>query len=251
MSFFPEPIASWKLFPELEKKYTDSYIQYVLGFISRVANNNVFLIDYKKHKIFVSEVQRYSIAGGLNELMKKEDVANLYNDILLDSEKEWLFKMIEEAFKIFRKYNKLGIGTELELSYDVKGKSVHDREVVLHYRLIPYQYDDNGNLWLAFCIITTLPLTHKTAKASIECLKTCERYDFIDNEFVLSDYRPFTRIEIAILGYLADGYMLKQIADKIGMSLRFVEQRKKDVLEKLGATTQAAAVYKAMNMGLI
>jgi DNA-binding CsgD family transcriptional regulator len=208
------------------------------------------MFDYEKQKFISSNIHKYSVSGLSNELIKKEG-ADAYNYILSDSEKQWLFKMNEEAFKIFRKYRDLELATELELSYDLTGKNMYDREVTLHHRLVPYQFDDNGNLWLAFCIVSALPLTQKNTKACIECDKTGERYDFVNGKFVLSDYKPLTRIEIAILGYFADGLILKQISEKVGMSLRSVEHKKKALLEKLGAPTQAAAVYKAMNMGLI
>ncbi|MCL2683515.1 MAG: helix-turn-helix transcriptional regulator [Bacteroidales bacterium] len=208
------------------------------------------MVDFHKREIIIGSLSGKILAGIPASLVRKEGF-KVYDKILSKAEKRWLLKMNSKANEIFRSYSDPEMRMELVLSYDLKAKAPDGREVILHHRLVPYQFDDNGNLWLALCTISALPLTNKLTKASIECIKTGERYDYVDDEFVSSEYKTLTEDEISILGYLADGVALKQIGEKIGISLRAVERKKQSALGKLGAPTQASAVYRAKSIGLI
>jgi DNA-binding CsgD family transcriptional regulator len=208
------------------------------------------MVDYRKQEIIVGNFSGQKLAGFPAALIRKEGL-KIYDKILAKGEKWWLLKMNREAYKIFHQHNDLETRMELVLSFDLKSKKPDGKEIILHHRLVPYEFDDNGNVWLALCAVSALPLTHKTTKACIECMKTGKRYDFVDNKFVPSNYKSLIEDEISILSYLAEGIPIKQIAEKISLSLRAVERKKQSALEKLNAPTQAAAVYKAKGMGLI
>ena len=222
----------------------------MLGYVSRAINTCLYLVDFREQRIILGNLSGHTIAGFPTEMIRKEGL-NIYNKVMPESEKLWWSEMIPKAHKIFDSYEDCDARMELVLSCDLIGKTPSGREVNFHHRIVPYQLDDDGNLWMVICAISPLPLTHKTTKACIDCFKTGERYDYIDGKFVLSEHRHLTEEEVVILGHLADGIPIKAISDKIGLSLRVTERKKKNALDKLGAATQAAAVYRAKNMGLI
>jgi DNA-binding CsgD family transcriptional regulator len=208
------------------------------------------MIDFHEEQVVVGNLTGHTVAGFPIEVVKREGL-NFTDKILPESEKEWVQNMNNEAYKIFSKYDDFETRMTIVFSHDLQAKTPNGREITLHHRLVPYLLDENGNLWLALCTISAVPLTHKATKACIDCGETGERYDYIGGKFVLSQHKHLTEEEVAILGHLADGIAIKQISAKVGMSLRAVERKKKDALSKLGAHTQAAAVYRAKNMGLI
>jgi len=236
------------------KKVKDSHCldqtKCMLGYIGRATNSYVCVIDFQKEEIIVNCLEGFTIAGFPTEVIRKGSI-EFYNKILSDNEKEWLKTMTTEAGKILLGYDDFEMRMELVFSFDLLAINPNGTEVTLHHRLVPYQLDKEGNIWLSVCCVSALSLTYKTAKACIDCVKTGERYDFVDGKFVPSRHRQLVEDEIAILGYLAQGVAMKQISGHLGMSLRAVERKKKEALDKLGAQTQAAAVYRAKDMGLI
>jgi len=241
---------NWKISKEAERHYSTKHLEDTLGFFNRLTHSNVFMADYYKQRLLVGPSSVPSITGYSWDFIRKEGF-KFYQIILSEKEQDMLQKIDTEIFKLFNKYSDFEDKMSLEISYDVMVKHKNDREFMMCHRLIPYQLCDNGNLWLAMCIVSTNSIVQKTTRACVENHRTKERFDFVNKKFVPSDYKCLSIDEMAILGYLAEGVVMKQISEKMGTSLRIVERKKRDALNKLGAPTQAAAVYKAKTMGLI
>jgi len=222
----------------------------LLGYVSRAINLDLCMFDFQENRIIIGNLTGHTIAGLPIETIRKEGV-NIYGRILSDGEMELAKNIMNEAYKFFTKCDDLATRMELVFSWSLQVNTRNGREITLNHRLVPYKLDDNGDLWLALCSISTLPLTYKITKACIDCVKTGERYDYIDGKFIRSQHKYLTEEELSILGYLADGLAIKQISVKMGLCQRMIERKKKEALDKLGAHTQAAAVYRAIRMGLI
>jgi len=235
---------------KIKKKHGKNDTKCLLGHVGLAVNCYICLIDFHEEKVIVGNLAGHTVAGLPVELIRKEGL-KLSDKILPESEREWLKNMDIEARKIFAQYDDFDTRLEFVFSHDLQAKTPSGREITLYHRLVPYQLDENGDLWLAVCAVSAMPLTHKATKACIDSVRTGERYDYIDGKYILSEHKHLTEEEIEILAHLADGIAIKQISAKIGISLRAVERKKKVALTKLGAHTQAAAVYRAKSMGLI
>ena len=244
------PKKHLKICKKIQKSHCLDRTKCMLGYVSRANNTCLYMVDFHEYKIILGNLSKHTFAGFPAELVRKEGL-NIYNKILPKSEKEWFQKMINSADAIFSKYEDIETRMEVVFSYDLVCKTPGGRLLTLHHRLVPYQLDQEGNLWIGLCAVSPLPLTHKPMKACVECVKTGERFDYVDEKFVLSEQKYLTEEEIEILGHLADGLAMKQISAEMGISARLTERKKKEALDKLGAATQAAAVYRAKNMGLI
>ena len=235
---------------KVKKEQHLAHAKCMLGYISRAINTPIYMVDVQKRQVIMSNLAGHTVAGLPVEAVRRDGL-KFYDKILSDSEKEWKQKMQVAADKVIAKNYDSDLHMDFVFSYDLQANTPNGREVTLHHRFVPYQRDEDEKLWLGLCAISALPLTCKTSKACLDCVETGERYDYIDDKFVLSPHKHLTEEEIAILGYLADGVALKQISAKVDLSLRVVERKKKEALDKLNAPTQAAAVYKAKSMGLI
>ena len=250
MKFNVHPNHEWKISQEAERAHNVKYLEDTLGFFNRIMHSCVYMVDYYKQKLIVGTTSVPTITGYPRDLIKKEGF-KIYNRVCTEHERETLQKMDAEAHKLFDRYDNFEDRLGIELSYDIVAKNKTGREFTLYHRLVPFKLCDNGNMWLALCLISTNSLVQKTTRACIQNHITGETFDFIDGKFVLSKQKCLTDDEVAILGYLADGVLLKQISKKMGISLRTVSQKEKSAFDKLGVCTQASAVYKAKDMGLI
>ena len=244
------PKRHTKICNNLRKTHCLDSTKCMLGFVNRAINFGLYMIDYREKKLIIGNLPGHVIAGLPVEMFNKRGI-KIYDNILSKDEMKWAHQVYAQAQKVFDLYDDYETRMELVFSYDLVSVTPSGRQITLRHRVVPYQLDENGYMWLALCTVSTSLLTHKTTKACIDCIKTGERYDYVDDKFVLSQHKYLVEDEISILGYLADGMAMKQISVAMDLSLRVVERKKKDALEKLGAATQAAAVYKAKGMGLI
>ncbi len=62
---------------------------------------------------------------------------------------------------------------------------------------------------------------------------------------------PLTSREIAVLRLIAEGYANKEIAQKLGVSVRTVKFYGTSIYAKLGVRGRTQAIYKAKELGLL
>lgn len=60
-----------------------------------------------------------------------------------------------------------------------------------------------------------------------------------------------TEAELEVLRLMRDGYLMKQIADEIGVSLGAIKQRLKNAKAKLGAKTSSQAIALSLEYGIL
>jgi DNA-binding CsgD family transcriptional regulator len=245
------PKKTWKISSDANLVFSEQHIQRLLGFLSRLMNTSVYMIDCREQKLYVGNTPKPTISGYPKEFIRKESL-RIYDKILCEGEKQRLDEISQEAFNIFHKYDNLEVREQLEFTYELKGKTITEREVSYCYRLTPFRLDGNGNLWLALCVVSTQPcITLRNTKASIGSFATGERFDYVDGKFAVSKLKSLLQDEVAILGYLAEGYLVKQITEELGIPQRTIERKLTDIYSKLKVRTQAAAVFRAKDMGLI
>ena len=231
------------------RKFSDKRVEYRLGFFNRLMNTCVYMIDYRTRKLIFADVPCPTISGFSRDILKQEGF-NIYAKILPPDELQWLQKMQEESQRIYFNYSiEERIG--LDFYYDLMMTGKGGQSVPIYQRIVPYRLCNAGNIWLALSVISAVPFTYKTTKACIDNHVTGERYDFIDDKFVLSKRKHLTQDEVTILRYLASGFSLKDAATEIGTKYRTALQKETSAFRKLGVTTQAAAVYRANTQGLL
>jgi len=250
MRFNPLPEEEWNIARTTERDFSLKRIKSTLDFFSRIQNTCVYMVDYRAQRLILGNVAKPTICGHSIETIKA-DGFNIYLKILSKNEQQWLAKMTEQAFVIFNDYKNVEDRFALEFSYDLTAKTKCGNVVTLYHRLVPYQLCDNGNMWLALCVVSEVSLVEKMTKACIENHVTGEKFDYINNKFVRRKGKFLTQDETAILQYLADGFLLKQIGKEMGISERTVLEKEKSAFKKLGVCTQAAATHKATKLGLI
>jgi DNA-binding CsgD family transcriptional regulator len=116
------------------------------------------------------------------------------------------------------------------------------------------ELDESGNLWLALSIIDISPSQDQEGiKSSLINIRTGKIITFIDKDHSKrSAPTPLlSKREGQILKMVKEGFLSKEISDKLGISLHTVNTHRQRVLEKLQANNSMEAIVFASKLGLI
>ena len=112
--------------------------------------------------------------------------------------------------------------------------------------------DTCGNLWLALSILDISPNQkniHEGVKSQLLNFKTGKIISFAEsNEYLIN---TLTKREIEIIKLVKDGFLSKEISDKLTISLHTVNTHRQRILEKLDVNNSIEAVVLASKLGLI
>ena len=239
----------WHITKEMFRAHNSKRINETLSLFNRACEGNFYMTDYYNEKLLIGDSTHSTFSGYSRSLVEKEGF-NFYNRILNPDEMAWWEKMSAEASKIL--YNCPGVQRKnLEFSYDLIATTIDGGEMILRYNLVPFQFDNNWNMWLGLIFCSQLFARPVGPKATIDNFKTGEKFEYINGEFVPSEIKALTNEEISILKWIAGGISGKNMCDLLNISERSLRRREQNAFSKLNANTPAAAVYKAVSLGII
>lgn len=114
------------------------------------------------------------------------------------------------------------------------------------------ELDTLGNLWLALSIFDISPNQKNTdngSKSELLNFRTGKIIPFAESKDEITN--RLTKREIEILKLVKDGFLSKEISDKLAISLHTVNTHRQRVLEKLRVDNSIEAVMLASKLGLI
>ena len=116
------------------------------------------------------------------------------------------------------------------------------------------ELDSRGNLWLTLSTIDISP--NQDVDGNIKCqllnFRTGKIIDFKEEPKPRETISVLlSQREIQILKLVKDGYLSKEISDKLAISIHTVNTHRQRLLEKLGANNSMEAVVFASKLGLV
>lgn len=237
---FDESLLDYKLF--------DRHIPF-LHQLDEIGNTAVSVFDlYRRKHVYTSERYRSKLGvhtgqeplveSGLEAIMHPEDMESMivsgyyFMKLVLTSlrDKAREYRLIQD-FRIMD-----GTGGWLR---------VVEQHLVL-------ETDPDGRIWLSLSLVDASPdqdslqphrarLVHKTTGGVIE----------LPADVGSDDTESLSKREKEILSLIAEGYISKQIADKLYVSVHTVNTHRQNILEKLNAVNTAAAIRYASELGIL
>jgi DNA-binding CsgD family transcriptional regulator len=250
MKLEPHIQKPWKISKESKRLYCPKNIEKALGFFSRVSQSNFYLVDYYEQKLFTGKTMMPPVPFNFSKEIFEKEGFDLYKRFVSKDELKWFTQINEEAHKVLYSYPEAE-RWNLEFFYDLIAKTPNREEIILRHKLVVYELDKNGNLWLELCHITPSSFMSMVSKACIVNIRTGERFDFIDGKFVASTIATLTPEEIMILTHMAKDMPNKQIAGALKISESNLKRKRLALFDKLGVKTPAAAIYKATMLKII
>ncbi|MBJ7429265.1 MAG: response regulator transcription factor, partial [Bacteroidia bacterium] len=116
------------------------------------------------------------------------------------------------------------------------------------------ELDKFGNLWLTLSTIDISPNQDIDGKikSQLQNFKTGKIVAFLEETKIQETASVLlSQREILILQMVKDGYLSKEISDKLDISVHTVNTHRRKVLGKLGANNSMEAIVFASKLGLL
>lgn len=122
----------------------------------------------------------------------------------------------------------------------------------MNHKLIPIRITEEGELWLALCIVS-LSISKNKKLAIAKNIKDRKQFIYCNNSksWIQSALPQLTEKEKEVLQLACQGYTNQQIAEKISLNINTVKFHKRNIFEKLNTTNCTESILKASHWGLL
>ena len=224
------------------------YIEAVQAF-AQTTYQTTYIIDYfKKNFLFVSDNPLF-LCGHTAEEVRQMGYS-FYIDRVPQEEQPMLTELNMAGFKAFDE-TPAEDKMRCVMSYDFHVLT-GDRRLLINHKITPLVLNAQGQVWLAVCTVSLS--SHKEAGHILFRVLGSSRH----REYSLESHRWKDREAVTlkpeekeILTLSAQGYTMKEIADRICRSVDTVKFYRRQLFERLDVANITEALSFATNYGLI
>ncbi len=209
-----------------------------------------FIFDFLNLKYLYISDNANDMMGINIELVDKLGVVKFMQEFIHPDDTIYCDSMISQ----FMDYAKTQSSDHIKnlralLSYRIKKKDGQYTRVLEQNSIVKVSH--TGDVLMNFGSVSIMPLipnSMSTAGAIID-ISSGEQIMLLDDK--TKEIPHLTKREKQIVGLIATGYMNKEIANKLYISLRTVETHRKNVIKKLEVKSPFELIWKAIQLNLI
>ncbi len=233
----------------LERKFDEKTLKEMLRPFNQHRGGSYFFVDFYSKKMILDMPNEMVLCGQPKETLE-EPGFDFLSKILNKKDLNWLNQMWKEYQKMFLKVDE-NKRKDFLLLYDLNVKMGGGCKRILHYKIVPYQLCNRGNLWLALVCVSQSLSTGENNACMLN-LETKKRYDFKNNIFEESDIAMLNPYELSVLDMFARGMLESAVREQLeGMAHSTYHDLRGKLFKKLEVFTPAEAVLRAYQLGLI
>lgn len=217
--------------------------------LAEVNNSAITVFDLaKKQHIYTSYNFAEMFGYDLSEIEKQ---GNQYFDSRVHPDD--LIEMMKNGIAIIKFYSQLPIeikpNCKFVTEYRVLGKGEKYIRVIEQHQSL--ELDKKGNIWLTLGVIDISPDQSKFEKAK------CQIYNYktgevFKNVFESEEEKPkLSSRETEVLQLVKDGFLSKEISEKLSISVHTVNTHRQRILKRLGANNSLEAIAYASKYSLV
>lgn len=141
-----------------------------------------------------------------------------------------------------------------KIRYDFRIKNKQGDYTRILHQMVILQHDDEGNLLKSFGVHTDISHLKKTGKPLLSFIGLEDAPSYVDvnikKKFIPVSER-LTKREKEIVKLMIEGHQSKSIAQHLHISPATVDKHRKNMLQRMGASTTAQLIARAINEGWI
>lgn len=250
LSDFFEPVENIKYIGSDNYRNVANYL-HALNSITKICDMSYYIIDYYKKSFYYVSSNPLFLSGYTKEEVQEMGY-DFYTMCIPDEDLRLLLELNIAGFDFFYNLPEKRRGNGY-ISYDFRLRHKVNRSLIMiNHKLTPLLFNDDGNIWMALCLVTLSPRT-EAGDVHIFMQDESARYnlDLRLKKFVKVEHKELTKKEIEVLGYVALGHNSTFIAQKLFISESTVKNHKTNIFKKLNAKSGAEAVFYASKRGII
>lgn len=203
---------------------------------------------YKQDLLFVSAKMKQLFGLVLEQDTLTAD--SPFCDFLPEEEQQIHIEILEKAFELlysFPKEERL----EWSLSYNFNIRNGNKRRLV-HLKMTPLNLTPEGKAWLVLCSFS-ISSRKEPWNPTFRHFQHPDYYNYSikKHRWYYKEGLELTSTEKEILILSSQGYIMKEIADKLGKNDSTIKFYKRQLFEKMGAKNITEAVFTALNDDLL
>jgi DNA-binding CsgD family transcriptional regulator len=217
--------------------------------MAEVENSSIAVFDlYRKEFVSIrskyreyvnadqAEAQKYGPAYYIS-IMHPDD-----GPIVLDTYKkafEFTFNLPVEEKKDYKTIFNFRLGYQ--------GKYFHFVQ-----QIVTLELTRNGKIWLGLALSDMLPENEKFEKVNRRVINLHNgKYYLFNEDDRDNNWQSLSARELEVLGLVSKGFISKEIADRLFISVNTVNNHRQNILEKIKASNTNEAIRYARNLGLL
>ena len=224
------------------------YIETAKAF-AQTTYQSIYIIDYfKKSFLYVSDNPIFLCGHSAKEVM--EMGYGFYLNHVPEIEIPMLTELNQAGFSAFNatpREDKM----RCLMSYDFHILS-NKKKLLVNHKITPLLLNELGQVWLALCTVSLS--SHKEAgHIEFRRMGTSQHqvYSLTEHQWIPQEEIKLKPEEKEVLVLSAQGYTMKEIAEKVCKSIDTVKFYRKQVFEKLEVENITEALSFAINYGLL
>lgn len=240
----------------LQLQYDEANLDYellnthtkALSVLANTTNSGISVFDFSKQKIVF-----YSSNYGQSLGYSKDDYSTLGQEFFAGKiHPDDALKLSLIGVSMLKLFNAFSADEKLNHKLINEYRIVNARgqyvRLIEQYQML--ELDKIGQVWLMLNIVDISPDQDETGASRSQL------YNFRTGNIVRVELEPkpkveLTKREIEILKLVKEGYLSKEISDKLSISIHTVNTHRQRFLEKTGASNSMEAVMFASKYGLL
>ena len=119
-------------------------------------------------------------------------------------------------------------------------------------QIVVLELTRSGKIWLGLSLSDMLPENEKFEKVNRRVINLRNgKYYLFNEDDKENSWQSLSARELEVLGLVSKGYISKEIADKLFISVNTVNNHRQSILEKIKAANTNEAIRYARNLGLL
>jgi DNA-binding CsgD family transcriptional regulator len=217
--------------------------------LSKIGSSGISVFDFNHRKhIFYSSNYGQLLGYSISEI--EANGQEFIDQKIHPADKTQLIQVGISALKLFCNFSQdEKMNYKLINEFRVANNQNEYIRVIEQHQIL--ELDKRGNVWLSISFIDLSPdqEEYEGVKTQLLNFKTGKIIPLNQNQIPIQI--ELTKRELEILKLVKDGFLSKEISDKLAISVHTVNTHRQRLLEKLGANNSIEAIVFASKLGLL
>lgn len=218
--------------------------------LSRTTNQSIYIIDYNRRNFLYVSSNPLFLCGYSSQEVQQMGYA-FYEQVIPEEEINMLLEINKVGFEFY--YEHLSEERlDMTIQYDFHLQHPNQKKILINHKLTPILLNEQGDVWLALCLISLSP---RTTVGNVEISKKGDtsryKYSFAGKRWKEIESISLNDRETDILRFAAQGYSMSEIAERLFVDINTVKFHRKNLFVKLQAKNITEAIGIAANIQLI